>query len=139
MKLPANRKFENDRPGLSPRHFLVFYLCSRVGPVPYNPARHPAFIKAPRLLGSIPFYLLVLGVATANPHLHLSASLFYSPRTTGSTLPVLEVYAILSVLLASWEMPAEAEAPTWAEFLAVRLFSFRVRGTRSSFSLHVEA
>jgi hypothetical protein len=58
-----------DRPGLSPRHFLIFYLCSRVGPLPYNPARHPAFIKAPRLLGSVPSYLLVLAVATADPHL----------------------------------------------------------------------
>jgi hypothetical protein len=58
-----------DRPGLSPRHFLVFYLCSHVGPLPYNPARHPAFIKAPRLLGSVPSYLLILVVATADLHL----------------------------------------------------------------------
>jgi hypothetical protein len=48
---------------------LVFYLCSRVGPLPYNPARHPTFIKATRLLGSMPSYLLVLVVATADPHL----------------------------------------------------------------------
>jgi hypothetical protein len=58
-----------DRPGLSPRYFLVFYLCSRVDRVPCNPARHPAFIKAPRLLGSAPSYLLVFVVATADPHL----------------------------------------------------------------------
>ena len=58
-----------DRPGLSPRHFLVFYLYSRVGPLPYNPVRHPAFIKAPRFLGSVPSYLLILVVATADPHL----------------------------------------------------------------------
>jgi hypothetical protein len=48
---------------------LVFYLFSRLGPLPYNPARHPAFIKAPRLLGSVPSYLLVLVVATADPRL----------------------------------------------------------------------
>lgn len=36
-----------DGPGLSPRHFLVFTLCSRLDPLPYNPARHPAFIKTP--------------------------------------------------------------------------------------------
>jgi hypothetical protein len=58
-----------DGPGLSPRHFLVFYLCSRVGPLPYNPARHPAFIKAPRLLGPVSSHLFVLVVATADPHL----------------------------------------------------------------------
>jgi len=45
-----------DRPGLTPGHFLVFYLCSRVGLLPYDPARRPAFIKAPRLLGSLPSY-----------------------------------------------------------------------------------
>jgi hypothetical protein len=44
-------------------------MCSRLGPLPYNPARHPAFMKAPRLLGSMPSYLLVLVVATADPHL----------------------------------------------------------------------
>jgi hypothetical protein len=44
------------------------------------------------------------------------------------------------MLLASWEMPAEAEAPTRAEFLAVRLFfPSRVRGTRSSLSLPADA
>jgi hypothetical protein len=58
-----------DRPELRPIHFLVSCLCSRVGPLPYNPARHPAFIKAPRLLRSVPSYLLVLVVATADPHL----------------------------------------------------------------------
>lgn len=124
-----------DRPGLSPRCFLIFYLCSRLDPLPYNPARHPAFINAPRLLGSMPSYLLVLVVATADLHLLLSASLLYSPRTTGWTPPVLEVYAVLSMLLASWGMHADAEAHTWADFLAVRLFPSRVRGARSSFSL----
>jgi hypothetical protein len=34
---------------------------------------------------------------------------------------VLEVYAVLSMLLAFWEMPAEAEAPTRAVFLAVQI------------------
>jgi hypothetical protein len=49
------------------------------------------------------------------------------------------VYAVFSMLLAFWEMPAEAEAPTQAEFLAVRLFPSRVRGTRSSFSFLADA
>jgi hypothetical protein len=107
-----------DRPGLSPRHFLVFYLCSRVGPLPYNPARHPAFIKAPRLLGSVPSYLLVLVVATADPHL-LSASLLCSPRVTGWTPPVLEAYADLSILLASGKcLPKLRHLPGLSFFLS---------------------
>ena len=44
-------------------------MCSHVGPLPYNPARHPAFIEAQRILGSMPYYLLVLVVATADAHL----------------------------------------------------------------------
>jgi hypothetical protein len=61
-----------DRPRLSPRHFLVFYLCSRVGLLPYNPARRPAFIKAPRLLGSLPSYRFSRVATTTSPHLLLS-------------------------------------------------------------------
>jgi len=87
----------------------------------------------------MPYYLLVLVVTTADAHLFPSASLLYPPRTTGSTLPVLEMYAVSSTLLASWEMLAEAEAPTWAEFLAVRLFPSPVRGIGSSFSLPANA
>jgi hypothetical protein len=83
----------------------------------------------------MPSHLHVFVVTTADRHLHLSASLLYSPRTTGSTPPVLKVHAVLPMLLASCEIPAEAEAPTQAELLAVRLFPSRVRGTRSSFPL----
>jgi hypothetical protein len=50
---------------------------------------------------------------------------------------VLEIYAVLFTLLASWEMPAETEAFTWAESLAVRLFPCRVRGTKTSFSFQL--
>jgi hypothetical protein len=54
-----------------------------------------------------------------------------SLRTTGWTPPVLKVYVVLPVLLASCEMPAEAEASTRAEFLAIHLFTISGRGTRS--------
>lgn len=72
-----------DRPGLIPRHFLVFYLCSRVGVVPSILLAIPPYSKAPRLLGSAPSYSSVLVVATADPHPLFSASLRYSPRVTG--------------------------------------------------------
>jgi len=52
-----------------PQACLEFYLSPRVGSLPYNSARYPAFIKAPRLFGSMPSYLLILVVATGDLHL----------------------------------------------------------------------
>jgi hypothetical protein len=68
----------------------------------------------------MPSYLLVPMATTADPHHLPSALLLYSPRVTGWLAPVLEVYGVLSMLIASQEMPVEDEAPNRAEFLAVR-------------------
>jgi hypothetical protein len=108
---------------------LVLYLCSHVGPLPHNPARHPAFIKAPRLLGSVPSYLLVLVVATADPYL-LSlprSSILHVPQARhlqcwrytlsypcclppGECLPKLRCLAGLSFLLsASFRLACEVQ------------------------------
>jgi hypothetical protein len=115
---------------------MVFYLCFRAIALLYNLARHPAFIEAPRLSGLMPSYLLLLVAATADLHLLLSASLLYPPCTTGRISSVLGEYAVFCpCYLPSRETPAETEAPTRAEFLAVRLFPSRVRIARSSFSL----
>ena len=93
-----------DRPGLSPRCFLVVYLCSRLDPLPYNPARHPAFIKAPRLLGSMPSYLLVLVVATADLHLLLSASLLWKGDPQYSGLGFRGVASLRPIKLRSTDL-----------------------------------
>jgi hypothetical protein len=39
-----------NRPGLTPGHFLVFYLCSRIGLLPYNPARRWRGLNGSRML-----------------------------------------------------------------------------------------
>lgn len=127
-----------DRPGLIPKHFLVFYLCSRVDPLPYNPARHPAFVKAPLLLDSMSYYYVVLVVATTDPHSSLSACLLGLPRVTGWTPRVLEVCADLSMFIAVCESPGEAEPPHLVEFLTVRPSS-RVRNVVGMFSLRADA
>jgi hypothetical protein len=57
---------------------------------------------------------------TADPRHLLSASLLYPSHVTDWLSRVLEVYVVLSMLIASQEMPAEVKAPSWAEFLAVR-------------------
>jgi hypothetical protein len=116
---------------------LVFYLCSRVGPLLYNPARHPAFIKAPRLLGSMPSYCFVLVVATTDPHSSLCFPPLPSPCHRLDTSSAGGVRCLVHVA-SFWGMPAEAEAPSRAQFLAVRLFPSRVRDTRSSFSLRAD-
>jgi hypothetical protein len=61
-----------DSPGQNSGHLPVFYLCSRIGLLPYNPTRRPAFIKAQRLLGSLPSYWFSRVAVTASPHLLLS-------------------------------------------------------------------
>jgi hypothetical protein len=78
-----------DRPRLSSRHFLVFYLCSRVDPSPYNPARHPTFIETLEPLGSVLSYCFVLVVATSDSHTLPSTSpplfsTYHSPDTSGA-------------------------------------------------------
>jgi hypothetical protein len=45
--------------------FYGFDMCSRVGLLPYNPARRPAIIKAPRLFG-LNALLLVLACGRNN-------------------------------------------------------------------------
>jgi hypothetical protein len=55
-------------------------------------------------LGSVLSYWSVLVVvATLDLHPFLAASLPYPPRVTGWTSTLLEVYAVLSMLLASWD------------------------------------
>jgi hypothetical protein len=71
-KAHARVNLAYDRPGPTPRNFLAFYLCSRVGLLPYNSARRPAFIEAQRLLGSLPSFWFSRVAATTDPHLLLS-------------------------------------------------------------------
>jgi hypothetical protein len=59
-------------------------------------------------------------VTTADPHHVLSASLLYPSHGTDWLSRVLEVYVVLSILIAFQEMLAEVKAPNRAEFLAVR-------------------
>ena len=67
--------------------FYHFHVCSRVNLQLYNPARRPAFIKAPRLLGSLPSYWFSR-VATTTSHRPLSSPSFrYPSRVTGWRTP----------------------------------------------------
>jgi hypothetical protein len=77
--------------------FYDFYVCSRVNLQLYNSARRPAFIKAPRLSGSMPSYWFSRVAATTGPRPLSSPSFRYPSRATGWTTPLTEAYAVLSI------------------------------------------
>jgi hypothetical protein len=81
--------------------FYHFDVCSRVKFKLCNPARRPAFIKTPRLLGSMPSYWYSRVATTADLHLLFSPE-FHSPsRTTNWTIPLMGSYTVLSIPIPS--------------------------------------
>jgi hypothetical protein len=129
----AQTKDQNDSLEVSQTHDIIFQSSYTS---PYDPARHSASIMAPCLLGSVPTYCFVLVAATTRLHQFPSASPRCSPHVTGWTSPGLDMYAVLSILLPSWGMPAETEAPTRAKFLPMCLIT-RAQHTKSSSSRRV--
>lgn len=101
--------------------FHGLYMCSRVGLLQYSHARHPAFTKAPRLLGKwIPSYWFSRVVATTDRHPLLSRSFQYlTSRILSSpmswTPPLLKTCSVLSMLAGSSECPRRGWASPRAD------------------------
>ena len=87
-----------------------------------NPARRPAFIKTPRLLGSMPSYWYSRVAATAGPHPLFSPSFHYLSRATGWTTPLMGSYAVLSIPIPSGTCRSRLEnSPRGMSFLLCAL------------------
>jgi hypothetical protein len=72
-----------DKPSYLLDDFSGFHLCSRVDPLPYNPARYSDFNKPPQLLGSRPSYFLVVMTPYVSLHLY-SSTIVQSPPSRSS-------------------------------------------------------
>ena len=102
--------------------FYDFDVCSRVKLQLYNPARRPAFIKTPRLLGSMPSYWYSRVAATAGPHPLFSPSFHYLSRATGWTTSLMGSYAVLSIPIPSGTCRSRLEnSPRGMSFLLCAL------------------
>jgi hypothetical protein len=123
-----------DRPGLTPEHFLVFYLCSRIGLLPYNPACRPAFIETQQLLGSLPSFWFSRVAATTSLHLLLSHTPMSFSYHRLETPGVGGVRCLIHVVFL-WDLPGEAERSHRVGFLAVRPFDSSAEGGRDFLSL----
>jgi hypothetical protein len=88
----------------------------------YNPARRPAFIKAPRLSDSMPYYWFSRVAATTGPRPLSSPSFRYPSRATGWTTPLTEAYAVLPIPIPSGACQSRLEmSPRGTSFLLCAL------------------